>query len=187
MSGSSMCSVSTNSVPRGCSGCSTGSPSATAISLIGGATSVERERPTGRSGCVTSAATSKPSPINAESEGQANVNVPQKRTRTSELLVAMVMLRDGRRNHRARERAVTLAHLLPFALGRLLLHKAQVVDEQLAVQVIVLVLNAPREELLHVARAVHRVGVELERLPLAIERAHDHAGRALHIAVHVRD
>jgi hypothetical protein len=70
------------SSPRGFSGCRTGIPSSRAIAFIGEGTSVERERPCGLSGCVTTATTSNPSPISARSGGVANSGVPQKTTRS---------------------------------------------------------------------------------------------------------
>ena len=55
--------------------------SRSAMSFTGGGSTVDRERPTGRSGCVTTPTTSKPSPISARSGGAANSGVPQKSTR----------------------------------------------------------------------------------------------------------
>ncbi len=81
-SGSSAVIRARNPSPRGCSGWSTGMFSRSAISFTGGASTFERERPTGRSGCVTTPTTSKPSPISARSAGVANSGVPQKSTRT---------------------------------------------------------------------------------------------------------
>ena len=67
--------------PRGFSGCSTGSPSASATCFTGDGSSCERLRPRGRSGCVTTPTTSKPSPSRARSGGVAKSGVPQKRMR----------------------------------------------------------------------------------------------------------
>jgi len=50
--------------------------------FTGGGTAVERDRPWGLSGCVTTATTSNPSPSRASSEGTANSGVPKKTTRT---------------------------------------------------------------------------------------------------------
>ena len=53
-----------------------------AAAFTGGGTSAERERPRGRSGGVTAATTSNPSPRRASSDGTANSGVPKKTTRT---------------------------------------------------------------------------------------------------------
>src|SRR5688572_21044290 len=175
-SGSSARSSSRNAAARGFSGCSTGTPSAIAISLIGDGTSVERERPRGRSGCVTTAQTSNPSPTSARSDGAAKADVPQKRTRTLQLLVAVVVLRDFQRRDAARQRLVAGAQLLPLLERRAPLEQPEIVDEQLAVQVIDLVLEAARQQLGR---------VELDRFPLAVLRLDDDAHRALDVGVDV--
>src|SRR5882762_8514395 len=71
-----------NAGSLGRSGCSTGTSSAPAAVLTGVGTAVERERPWGLSGCVTTATTSNPSPSKAWREGTANSGVPKKTTRT---------------------------------------------------------------------------------------------------------
>src|SRR2546422_498001 len=71
-----------NAGSLGRSGCSTGTSSASAAVLTGVGTTVERERPWGLSGCVTTATTSNPSPSKAWREGTANSGVPKKTTRT---------------------------------------------------------------------------------------------------------
>src|SRR5688572_28080807 len=116
--------------------------------------------------------TSNPSPTSARSDGPANADVPQKRTRTSQLLVAVVVLRDLERRNRARQRLVPGAQLLPLLQCRALLEQAEMVDEELAVQVIDLVLETAREQL---AR------VDLDRHAIAILGADDDAHRALDV------
>src|SRR5687767_6672270 len=132
-SGSCARSSLRNAAPRGFSGCSTGMPSAIAISLMGDGTSVERERPRARSGWVMTAPTSNPSPTSARSDGPAKPDVPQKRMRTSQLLVAVVVLRDLQRRHAARERLVPGAQLFPLLERRALLQQPEMVDEELPV------------------------------------------------------
>jgi len=80
-SGASARTSSRNASPRGRSGCSTGSPSASATALTGDGSRRDRDRPRGRSGCVTTPTTSNPSPSRARSGGTAKSGVPQKRTR----------------------------------------------------------------------------------------------------------
>src|SRR6185437_4182556 len=177
-SGSSAPSSARNRSPRGLSGCSSGRPSPTATSLIGEGTSEDRERPCARSGCVTTPTTSNPSPNSALSDGTANVDVPQKRTRTSKLLVPPMTARGFLRRQLADVRAIAvlLPRLLPLRERGAALHETQVIDEQPAVQMVDLVLQTPREQV---------VGVHLERFPVAILRPDDHAHRALDVSVNV--
>src|SRR5258708_39577534 len=67
-------------------------PSATATSLTAGAFTEDRVRPTGLSGCVTTPPTSNPSPMSARRGAVANSGVPQKTTRTLQLLLRMPVL-----------------------------------------------------------------------------------------------
>src|SRR5688500_1110030 len=170
---------SRNASPRGRSGWRTGSDSSRAIRLMGDATSDERERPRGRSGCVTTPATSNPSPMSARRGGAANSGVPQKRIRIvwSERLFA-VPTGDCVRRKLSNVQREVLLHRLPLRERRAPLEKAEVVEEQLAVQVIDLVLQAASEEI---------GGLEFERLAIAIERSHRNARRAIDVAEHFRD
>src|SRR6185437_3960972 len=179
-SGSSAASSARNTSPRGLSGCSIGTPSASATSFTGDGTSVDRDRPCARSGCVTTPTTSNPSPTSALSEGTANVDVPQKRTRTSELLVPPMTARGFLRCHFAHVRtvAVLLSRFLPLRERRTALHQTQIVDEQASVQMIDLVLQAPREQV---------VRIHLERSSVAVLRANDHTHGAFDVSVDVRN
>ena len=71
-----------NSGVDGGSGSKTGTSSSSAATFTGEGTRVDRERPCGLSGRVTTAATSNPSPNSASSDGTANSGVPKKTTRT---------------------------------------------------------------------------------------------------------
>src|SRR5438132_1374372 len=153
----------------GRSGCSTGTSSASAASFTGGGTAVERERPCGLSGCVTTATTSKPSPSSASSGGTANSGVPKKTTRTLEL--ARRLRRDLLQVPR-----LPLPGLLPFGQQQAALHGAEMVEEQHAVEVIDLVLHGPRLE----ARKLGAVGP-----PVAVQGFERHAEGALHLAVDI--
>ena len=146
MSGASARSCAMNSSPRGRSGWNTGSDSSSAICLTGGASSFERERPTGLSGCVTTPTTSKPSPISARSGGTANSGVPQKSTRTQSSSSGCSCDRDGSVSSLSNEARILVLLLRPLRQRRASLENAQVVDEQLAVQMIDLVLQAAREQ-----------------------------------------
>ena len=82
MSGASAATSRRNSSPRGLPGWSTGMPSASATCFTGDGCNVDRDRPTGLSGCVTTPTTSKPSPMSARKGAVANSGVPQNSTRT---------------------------------------------------------------------------------------------------------
>src|SRR6185436_19609737 len=166
-----------NSSPRGLSGWSTGRPSLSATSFTADARSSERERPTGLSGCVTTATTSNPSPSSARSGAVANSGVPQKSMRTLQLLFRMLVpLAILRRLERraADEAGIPVLVHLPLRERRSALQDAQVVEEQLAVEMVDLVLQAAREQLgrLH-----------LVRLALEVHRAHDDVLRPLDVGV----
>src|SRR5829696_6241157 len=148
-------------------------PSSRATRFTAGSSSDERERPTGLSGCVTTATTSNPSPSSARSGAVANSGVPQKSTRTLQLLfgVLVPLALLGRLERRAADEAGIFVLLeLPLRERRGALQDAQVVEEQLAVEMIDLVLQASREQ---VGR------LDLVVVSLEIHRAHDDVLRPL--------
>ena len=127
---------------------------------------------------MTTPTTSNPSPISARSGGAAKSGVPQKSTRTLELLVRMLVIaRVGSSLELSNEPGYLSLSFAHFAERRAAFQDAQVVDEQLAVQMIDLVLEAAREQV---------VGLDLERLlrrcPCARTRT---VGRPLDVAVDV--
>src|SRR5690348_9866737 len=71
-----------------------------------------------------------------------------------------------------------LLHRLPFRERRTSLEKAEVIEEQLAMQMIDLVLQAAREQI---------SCLELERFAITIECAHGDFRRALDVAEHFRN
>src|SRR5689334_14045128 len=146
---------------------------------MGDGTSDDRDRPRGRSGCVTTPTTSNPSPSSARNGGAANSGVPQKRTlmMRSERFLS-VTSRDLVRRKLADVLREVLPHRFPLRERRSSLQKAEIVDEQLSVQVIDLVLQTAREE---VSR------LELKRLTIAVERANGHARGPLHVAENLRN
>src|SRR5437763_2241368 len=155
--------------------------SATATSFTADALSVERERPPGLSGCVTTAATSNPSPSSARSGAVANSGVPQKSTRTSELLVRVFVPRAllGCLECGAADEARILVLLqLPLREGRGAFEHAQVVEEQPAVEMVDLVLEAACEQLGR---------FDLILVALEVRRAHDDVLGALDVGVDVGD
>src|SRR5688572_3183214 len=95
-----------------------------------------------------------------------------------QLLVAVVMLRDLERGDAPRQRLVAAALLLPLLERSTPLEEAKVVDEELAVQMIDLVLNAAREQLGR---------VDLDGLPLTVLCLDDDTHRALDVGVNVGD
>src|SRR6185369_4384939 len=158
-----------SSVPAALSvcGCATRSPRAAAASLTGDAVTW-RPRPAGRSGCVNTRFTSAPDAASASSVGTANCGVPANAIVAETLTGSAVYGRGSDHGHGLRlSRGGAFG---PGALGllhRLLLQSLafelrQVVDEQLPLEMIHLVLDADREEPL---------GLELERLAVAVERA----------------
>mmetsp|Transcript_49610 Transcript_49610/g.116521 ORF Transcript_49610/g.116521 Transcript_49610/m.116521 type:complete len:227 (+) Transcript_49610:181-861(+) len=127
-------------------------------------------RPAGRSGWVSTRGTVKPARSSASSATAANSGVPAKTTlmprRASEPLVALLGL------------GLFLASLLDhLGLDAVALEGAEVFDEDLAHQVVHLVLHADRQQ---------PVGIELEHLAVAVERAHGHLGMARHLVVDLR-
>src|SRR5690606_9373391 len=143
---------------RRCSGCSTRSPWASAACFTGGAV-MRRPRPAGLSGCVRTSGTSAPAATIASSVGTANSGVPanaMRRSCTFGLPDSEGLCADAGRLRLA-PGSLQVALLQPLALQR-----RQIVDEQLAVEVIHLVLDALREQ---------AVRLELERLAVAVERA----------------
>src|SRR5690606_29551679 len=143
---------------RSRSGCSTLSPCASAARFTGGGVS-RRPRPAGRSGCVRTSGTSAPAATIASSVGTANSGVPANAMRRSCTagLQGSERLRAGARGlRRLAPRLLQVALLDALALQR-----RQIVDEQLALEVIHLVLDALREQ---------PVRLELERLAVLVER-----------------
>src|SRR3954468_16978796 len=135
MSGLSAFNVSNSSGSRAFLGWNTGSSSSIAICLMG-EWIISRERPCGLSGCVTTPTTSKPSPRSARSGGVANSGVPQKRTRTLQFLVPVMVLCDLLRRQHPDVPRVLLPFLFPLRHRRSLLEYAHVVEEHLSVQMI---------------------------------------------------
>src|ERR1035437_899991 len=191
MSGASACSAASNSGPRGRSGWSTGIDSASAMVFTGEGSSVDLERPRGLSGRVTTATTSCPSPTSASRGGVANSGVPKKTMRICSLLPSVVCRLPSSKLFVvvrfvfvfARDDDPDQARILrflvfPFGEQFLPLEEAQVIDEQLAVQVVDLVLKAHAQQL-----STHN----LERLALAIERLDHDARRARDVAVQLGD
>src|SRR5581483_7215008 len=82
------------------------------------------------------------------------------------------------RTHGAEQLGVRAFELIPRGQRRLFLERAEIVDEQLAVQMVDLVLQASREEL---------GGLDLERLAVPIERAHDDMRGSLDLPVNLGD
>src|SRR5688572_3732538 len=167
-----------NAGSRGFSGCRTWSSSSSATTFTGGGTVVLRCRPCGLSGCVTTATTSQPSPNNARSGGVANSGVPQKRTRMSlGLAPRRPVSRDRRRSGQdASLPGVFLLEVFPPRHDAAPLEEAQVIDEQLAMQVVDFVLERARQQFIRFA---------LEGLSLEVGGAHGDPRRAIHIAVNV--
>src|SRR5262249_18843853 len=142
------------------------SPRSCAAAEIGDG-STRRPRPLGRSGWLTTAATScSPRSARRASVGSAKSGVPKKIRRTG-----------GPSGGRLRA-------FLGFALQLLLalrdveaaLEPADPIDEQLAVEVVDLVLEAHRLEPLR---------ADLDLLAVEIQRAQEHALRALHLRLEV--
>src|SRR4051794_380555 len=152
-----------------------------ATSFTADARRLERERPTGLSGCVTTAATSNPSPSSARSGAVANSGVPQKSTRTSELLVrVLVPLALLRRLERraADEPRILVLLQLPLRQRRRAFEHAQIVEEEAPIEMVDLVLQAAREQLRR---------FDLVFAPVEIHRADDDVLRALDVGVDVGD
>src|SRR5690606_28746103 len=119
---------------------------------------MRRPRPAGRSGCVSTSGTSAPAATIASSVGTANSGVPANAMRRSctRGLPWSERLGAGAGGLRLAPGLLQVPFLQPLALQR-----RQVIDEQPALEVIHLVLDALREQALR---------VELERLAVAVER-----------------
>src|ERR1039457_942093 len=113
------------------SGCMTGRPAARAACLTAGAVSCW-PRPTGRSGCETASAISWPAASSASRVGTAKLGVPQKTSFTG-ILAGLPL-------------AFAL-HLADLAQVDVALEGAHAEDEQHAVEVVDLMLDAAREQL----------------------------------------
>src|SRR5690349_723804 len=147
-------------------GCATAMPRSSANVLTGDATTF-MPRPAGRSGWVRTSGTSKPAATIRASATRANSGVPAKATR--------IALRATNSPSDARLVARLLQHP---RLDARALERAQVFDEDLAEQVIHLVLHGDREQPL---------GVELARRAAAVERAHANARMARDLVVDLGD
>src|SRR5690606_13909747 len=146
-------------------GCATGSPCASAASLTGGGVSL-RPRPAGRSGCVRTSGTCAPAATIASSAGTAKAGVPANAIRAAVTPPSMDAdpLGSERRAGAGRHRFALASGSFQIAfLDALALELREVVDEQLAFEMIHLVLDALREQTFR---------LELERLAVAVERLH---------------
>src|SRR6185503_3999686 len=157
------------------SGCASGKPCSSASSLTGEAVR-RRPRPAGRSGCVSTSGTRAPAATIARSAGTAKCGVPANAMRASACSRCTGPRRLSDHGHgraTARIRSIgrgALRFLDGLLFQALALQLGEVVDEQLAFEVVHLVLNADRE---------HAVGVELERLAVGIERSDADRGGAI--------
>src|SRR5882672_7529154 len=148
---------------RSFSGCSTGRPRASAVCFT-----AERRgawpRPAGRSGWVTTAATWWPRSSRASSAGTAKGGVPMKTSLTRRASLAQVGLDVRGRVLRGRFLELpVLQELLHAALVEIALQAADAVDEELAVEMVDLVLQRHRKQALGLDPhflLVRRVGAE---------------------------
>src|SRR5437763_235617 len=163
-SGASARRALANEASRSRSGWSTGSPRAIAISLIAGG-AVRRPRPRGRSGWHTTPTTGSARPSNASRMGPANRGVPMKTMRQT--------LR-GRSDEEGASRAAALPSLAcELAAARpveVALQARQPIEEERSVEVIDLVLQRHRQQLL---------GLDLHLALLRSPATHEHAPGAL--------
>src|ERR1043166_511659 len=168
-SGRTWRSAARKTSPAGRSGCSTGIRWRSATCLTGGAISVERERPCGWSGWVTTATTRAPAASRASRLGTAKSGGPKKTMRIRSLGAGG--LRPQGLGHRF------AAVFLPEARReQLAFQSAEVVEEEDAVEVVDLVLD--------------RAGEQSARLPavaqpVAAGRLEDDSLGALHFAVEI--
>src|SRR5262249_55833142 len=130
--------------------------------------------------CVSTSSIEKPASYSRARATRANSGVPAKATLTKCGSATFVNPPGGRR--RSRLGAPSYLHLLARLLDHLrldavALQRAEVLDEDLAHQVIHLVLHAHREQ---------AFSVEFIDLAVAVECAHAHAGMALHLVVDLR-
>src|SRR5690554_5837323 len=163
-------------------GCATVSPWANAASFTGGGVS-RRPRPAGRSGCVSTSGTRAPAATIASSAGTANAGVPAKAIRAAVPTPSMAGTRSESERRRGvdagRDRFALAAGPLQIPLLEpLALQLGQIVDEELAFEVIHLVLHALREQ---------AFDLELERLAVAVERLDLDALGPLDVLVQPRD
>jgi hypothetical protein len=122
--------------------------SSSATILTGDGSSVDRERPRGRSGCVTTPTTSYPSPISARRGGVAK------------FAVVFRLMFAGYDD--ADELGILVFLVVPLAQRLLPFEKTEMIEKKLAMQMVDLVLHADAEEfgafdLLH--RAVDCLGL----------------------------
>src|SRR5690606_2359014 len=156
--------------PRRRCGCSTGNDNASAACFTGLAVST-RPRPAGRSGWVRTPTTSWAA-ASACSAGTAKAGVPAKATRNF-IGIGRLQARLGWCRAARAATAVTPL-LLELAADALALELRQVVDEQLAVQVVHLVLQAHGEQVGEVLFVRGTVGILI---------ANAHALRALDVVI----
>src|SRR5580704_11221666 len=115
--------------------------------------------------------------MSARRAGVANSGVPQKTIRTTlQVLVVRLAVLLGSGAHGANQIGIRAFELVPRRQRSLLFEDAQVIDEELPVQMVDLVLQTPREQLR---------GLDLERLTIAIERPHDDVRGSLDIPIHL--
>src|SRR5882672_145948 len=165
------------SAVRNVGGCKTSTPSSRAATFTGEGVR-RRPRPAGRSGCVSTSGTRAPLAATARSVGTANSGVPANAMRAGALNAA----RESNDGYGLRLPGVDVAPAPLRLLGGLLLQAlalelGQVVDEELAVQVIHLVLDADGQQTFR---------LELERLAGPVERAHLDLGGAVDVVVELR-
>src|SRR5258708_1861812 len=109
----------------------------------------------------------------------ANSGVPQKSTRTLQLLLRMPVLipvLGGLEGHAPDEAGILVGRELPLGQRGRALEDAQVVEKQFAIEVVDLVLKTAREQFRCLA---------LERLPVASNRVYDHGLGPLHVRIDV--
>ena len=148
-------------------------PSSSARLLTGLACSAW-PRPAGRSGCVKTAHSPCRVSASASSAGTANSGVPAKPS----LREAAALLKTQRAGAEARARFAPRGSLLALFFqapaDQLALEFGQIIDEQLAFEMIHLVLDAHGQQ---------AIGVHLERLAVATQRPHADMGRARQFVV----
>src|SRR5690606_29680247 len=177
-SGCSAASSARMASPLRVSGCNTGMSCSTASCLTGDGVSF-LPRPAGRSGWVSTASSWCSLSSNARSAVAAKSGVPAKR-----IFKRASCYRRLRGRNYARSAAAThpcsgagAMHLFQLLANAVALQARDIVDEQLAVEVIQLVLDAYRQQ---------AIGVHLERLAVSVQRLDQHAVRALHRFIEAR-
>src|SRR5208337_1365756 len=146
------------------SGCVTARPAARAACFTG-VGAIWRSRPTGRSGCETTRATSCPAASNASKVGRANCGVPQKTSLRQRAAFAMTVLPDA-----------FALHLANLAQIETALERAHAEDEQHAVKMVDFMLEAARQKL---------VAIHLEPLAVFVLRANANLCGAHHLLANV--